>query len=154
MGMRRIWLCLLTLVLLPALLGCGAQTAPEVDVKTLAQALRDQVSFEAELKEWTPSQLANYITLPEGTEAYGYMSTGTTAEEIVAAKCTSENDARTLKATVESFLADQRQEMQRYLPEEVARLEHAVLAQRGAYVVLCVSADTQTAERIIKESLG
>ncbi|MBQ7485764.1 MAG: DUF4358 domain-containing protein [Oscillospiraceae bacterium] len=134
--------------------GCGAQTAPEVDAAALAQALRQQVSFESELRELSASQLENYLVLPDGTEAYSYMSAGTTAEEILVAKCASEDDARTLKAAVESFLADQRQEMQRYLPEEAARLTHAVLAQKGVYVVLCVSADAQTAEQIIKEKLG
>ncbi len=152
--MRRGITFLAALLALLLTVGCAAQTAPEVDPAALAQALRQEVSFEADLRELSASQWENYLALPEGTEICGYMSAGTTAEEILVAKCASEGDARTLKATAESFLADQRQEMQRYLPEEAARLTHAVLAQKGVYVVLCVSADAQTAEEIIKEKLG
>lgn len=145
------FLTAITMILL--LSGCGA-AAKEADVKALAEQLSREVVFEADLRELSAEKLGNYLDLPEGAEAYAYMSNGNTAEEIITAKCASESDAQTLKASIEAFLADQRQEMQRYLPEEVARLEHAVLAQRGVYVALCVSADQTAAEQIIKENLG
>ena len=132
---------------------CGGEQR-DVDVVAMARALREQVAFEAELKELTEGQLSNYLAVPDGTVAVAYMSSGTTAEEIIAARCASESDARAPKGSVERFLADQRDEMQRYLPEEVARLERAVLAHKGACVVLCVTADTAAAEQIIKEYLG
>ena len=152
--MKRIFSLMLAMLLLLAVSGCGSKEKVEVDVSALASALAEQVAFEAPLKELTAEQIGNYVALPEGAQAAGYMSGGTTAEEILVVQCAGSDDAASVKQAVESFLADQRGEMERYLPEEVARLESAVLAQKGSCVVLCVSADTKTAEQIIKEYLG
>ncbi|MBE6990496.1 MAG: DUF4358 domain-containing protein [Ruminococcaceae bacterium] len=152
--MKRVCSLVLAVILALGVTACGGEKAKDVDVPGLATALATQVKFDSELKTLTAEQLGNYVTLPEGTEAAGYMSGGTTAEEIIVAKCASESDAKALKESIESFLADQRAEMERYLPQETARLEKAVLAQKGSCVVLCVSTDTDTVEQIIKEHLG
>lgn len=152
--MKRMISLILVLLMAAALVGCGGGGGKEVDVSALAKALAEQVEFETALKELTAEQMGNYLALPEGAKAAGYMSNGTTAEEIFVVCCADSNQAAAVKAAVESFLSDQRAEMERYLPEEVARLEKAVMALKGNCVVLCVSADTETAERIIKEYLG
>ena len=152
--MKRVRVLVLALLLLVSLAGCGKSPAKEVDVAALASKLAQEVQFESSLKELTAEQLGNYLPLPDGASAAAYMSNGTTAEEIIAVKCADEAAAKTLKTAVESFLADQRAEMERYQPEEVARMEKAVLAQRGSWVVRCVTDDTATAEKIIKEYLG
>ncbi len=152
--MKRILSLILIMALALTTVGCGAGGEKDVDVSALASALAQQVTYEAPLKELTAEQLGNYVTLPEGAEAAAYMSSGTTAEEIMVVRCASGDDAAAVQASIESFLADQRAEMERYLPGEVARLESAVLARKGSCVVLCVTADTQTAEGIIKEYLG
>lgn len=136
-----------------ALTACGSKQR-DVDIAALAGTLRREVAFESDLTELTEGQLENYLTVPAGTQSVAYMSNGTTAEEIIAAKCASQSDAQALKENIQRFLSDQRTEMERYLPEEAARLEHAILAQKGVYVVLCVTADTSAAEGIIKEHLG
>lgn len=151
--MKRVICAVLAVLLALAAVACGGGQR-DVDIAALASALRQQVAFESELKELADGQLDNYLIIPADTVSAAYMSSGMTAEEIIAAKCASESDARALKENVERFLSDQRDEMQRYLPEEAARLERAILAQKGVYVVLCVTADTSTAENIIKEYLG
>ena len=44
--------------------------------------------------------------------------------------------------------------MERYKPEEVARLDNAIFATYGTCVVLCVTNDTDTANTVIKEYVG
>ncbi|MBO4854416.1 MAG: DUF4358 domain-containing protein [Oscillospiraceae bacterium] len=151
--MRRIIAALLVACLALVSVACGGEQR-DVDIAALAGELCREVAFESELTELAEGQLENYFTVPAGTQSAAYMSNGTTAEEVIAAKCASESDARALKESIERFLDDQRTEMERYLPEEAARLEHAILAQKGVYVVLCVTADTSAAESIIKERLG
>ncbi|MBQ1459860.1 MAG: DUF4358 domain-containing protein [Oscillospiraceae bacterium] len=152
--MKRFFALILVVLLTVFAAGCGENGQQEVDVSALASALAQQVEFEAPMKELTAEQLSNYLTLPEGAKAAAYMSNGTTAEEVMAVQCADSSEAAAVKSAIESFLSDQRAEMERYLPEEVARLENAVLAQKGSCVVLCVTADTDTAESIIKEYLG
>ena len=152
--MKRVICAILAALLALVAMACGDGGQRDVDIAALTSQLCEQVDFEAELKELGEGQLSNYLTVPDGAVTVAYMSSGTTAEEIIAAKCASESDARAFKESVERFLEDQRDEMQRYLPGEVARLEQAVLVQKGVCVALCVSADASAAEKIIKEHLG
>ena len=149
--MKRLSCLLMALLLLVALVGCGGSKTKDVDVSGLVDALYNTVEFESELKSVSAE---NYLELPEGAQAAARMSNGTTAEEIIAVRCANEDDAKTVKASIETFLADQRADIERYQPQEVARMEKAVLAQRGVYVVLCISNDSEKAEQIIKEQLG
>ena len=55
---------------------------------------------------------------------------------------------------MQSLLDSQKQEMERYKPEEVARLDNAIFATYGTCVVLCVTNDTDTANAVIKEFVG
>ena len=141
----------LALLTMLALAGCGGAKTKDVDPDALADALYMTVKFDSELKA---VDAGNYLDLPDGAKAAARMSNGTTAEEIIVVRCASENDAKTVKGQIETFVADQRADLERYQPQEVARLDNAVLTQRGAYVVLCVCGDTDGAEKVIKEQLG
>ena len=149
--MKRACFLMMAFLLTLALVGCGGAKTKDVDPNGLVGALYNTVKFDSEMKSVS---VDNYLTLPEGAQAAGRMSNGTTAEEIIVVRCANENDAKTVKTDMESFLADQRVDMERYQPQEVARMDNAVLTQRGVYVVLCVSADSEMAEKIIKEQLG
>ncbi len=150
--MKRAISLLLALVLTVALVGCGgSKVNNNVTAGGLAGALVNTVPFDSEMKA---ASVENYMTLPEGAEAAGYMSNGATAEEIIVVRCASEADAKTVKTDIETFLADQRSNLERYQPDEVSRLDSGVLVQRGVYAVLCVSADAERAETVIKEQLG
>ena len=149
--MKKTISLLLAMLLTVALVGCGGAKTKDVDVNGLADALYNTVKFDGDLKSVSAD---NYVTLPEGAQAAARMSNGTTAEEIFVVRCANENDAKTVKADIEKFVADQRVDMERYQPQEVARLDNAVLTQQGVYVVLCVSADSDAAQKVIKEQLG
>ena len=150
--MKRVCFLMMAFLLTLALVGCGgSKVNNNVTADGLVGALYNTVKFDSEMKSVS---VDNYLTLPEGAQAAGRMSNGTTAEEIIVVRCANENDAKTVKTGIESFLADQRVNMERYQPQEVARMDNAVLTQRGVYVVLCVSADSEMAEKIIKEQLG
>jgi len=149
--MKRVCSLLLALLLTVALVGCGGAKTKNVEATGLVDALYNTVKFDSEL---TSVSAENYLNLPAGAQAAARMSNGTTAEEIIVVRCANEDDAKTVKAEMETFVADQRVDMERYQPQEVARLDNAVLTQRGVYVVLCVSADTEMAEKVIKEQIG
>ena len=149
--MKRTISLLLALLLTAALVGCGGAKTKDVDPGGLADALYNTVKFDSELKT---ASADNYVNLPEGAQAAARMSNGTTAEEIIVVRCANEDDAKAVKTEIEKFVADQRVDMERYQPQEVSRLDNAVLTQKGAYVVMCVSADSDAAQNVIKEQLG
>ena len=77
-----------------------------------------------------------------------------TVEEIFVVQCSDKTDASAVKVSMQSLLDSQKQEMERYKPEEVARLDNAIFATYGTCVVLCVTNDTDTANAVIKEFVG
>lgn len=161
--MKKAISLLLALLLISALAGCGGKdtdtkdtnknTAKDVDVTKLAAELAEKVAFESELKDLS-DKLSFIVDLPEGAQSAFYRGEGESKEQIIAVKCAGESDAAGLKADLETLLADQIQEAERYTPELVSRLQNAVLIQKGQCVVLCVTDDAATARSIIEGYLG
>ena len=117
----------------------------------LGKALAERVQFDTAL---SAIDAGDYLELPEKCEASAYMSDGSTVEEIFVVQCSDKTDASAVKVSMQSLLDSQKQEMERYKPEEVARLDNAIFATYGTCVVLCVTNDTDTANAVIKEFVG
>lgn len=81
-----------------------------------------------------------------------YMGSGSTAEEVAVFTAPDEETARTTEENVQSFLDDQSDSFEKYIPEETKRISNAVLEQKGKYVVLCVSGDSDKAKEIIEKA--
>ena len=57
-----------------------------------------------------------------------------------------------MELIIQSFLDDQSDSFEKYIPEETKRISNAVLEQKGKYVVLCVSGDSDKAKEIIEKA--
>ena len=152
--MKRIISLLLAVMAVFTLAACGSKTSATVDAAGLADALAQRVQFDSEMKAVSADDLGFYIELPAKCEVGAYMSAGATSEEIFVVQCYDKTDAAAVKVSMQSFLDSQKQEMERYKPEEVARLDNAIFATYGTCVVLCVTNDTDTANTVIKEYVG
>ncbi len=150
--MRRIVPLVFSCLLLA---GCSAQAPASVDLEELAQSLLDSGAFEETLYE-VDSDAAALLLDMELTceESYVYVGSGATAEELVLLKAADEDGAAALLEGLSSHLADRTAQYSAYLPEETFKLESAVLKQYGTYVVLCISADSDTVEEILGEYMA
>ena len=150
--MKRMISLLLAVMTVCALTACGEKKTTTVDAQGLAKALVEQTAFESELTAVSNEELAFYIqSLPEKYDAAAYMSSGSTAEEIFVIECYDGTAASAVRTSMQEFLDSQKTEMERYLPDEVARINGAVFETYGTCVVLCVTSDTDTARAVIKE---
>jgi hypothetical protein len=93
-----------------------------------------------------------YIDLPQDVTGIMYMGSGSTAEEVAAFTAPDEDTAKETLDRVQSYLDDQSDAFFDELPEEAKRVGKAVLEQKGNYVVLCVSGDSETAREVIEEA--
>ena len=142
--MKRIITLLLAVMTAVSLVACGDKASATVDAA-------GRVQFDTAL---SAIDAGDYLELPEKCEASAYMSDGSTVEEIFVVQCSDKTDASAVKVSMQSLLDSQKQEMERYKPEEVARLDNAIFATYGTCVVLCVTNDTDTANAVIKEYVG
>ena len=152
--MKKMLAALLAAMMMLTLAACGGgNTAKTVDVQKLADDLKDNVPYSTEMIVTAVEDLNYKLDPPEGTTIAGYMADGNAADLIVVGQCASEEDAKTLYANVQTYVDDLKREANLYQPEDVARLDGALLRQTGTLVVLCVSDDTAAATAIVEGSL-
>ncbi len=136
-------LAALALALLAA---CGGQDpAPAgYDPETTAQALLDSGAFSQELSQLDADLVSAYLGLesePEAAAVYTSLEGG--YEELVIVTMADEEAAAAAKTAVEAHLTAQTEtetEVQ-YKPEDLPKLQSAVVRQAGSTVVLVVAAD-------------
>lgn len=121
----------------------------KIDTEKLAQKVLDRVSFDVELEKLEDSVAEAMITVAEGTSLQVYMGNGTHADELVIMTAMSEEDAKVNQTNAETHLAEMRKQFAEYLPEEVKKLDQAVQIRTGSYVIVCVTADADTAKKTI-----
>lgn len=148
---EKILAALLAAMMLLTLAACGGNSGTKtVDVQKLADDLKENVPYSAEMIADAEEELNYKMDPPEGTTMAGYIADGNAYDMIVVGQCASEEDAKTLYANVQTYVSDLKTEAGRYSPEEVARLDGALLRQTGTLVVLCVSDDTAAATAIVE----
>lgn len=149
--MKRIITLVLAVMTAVSLVACGDKASATVDAEALGRALAERVQFDSTM---SAIDAGDYLELPEGSSAAAYMSDGSTMEEIFVVSCKDKTDASAVKIAMRSLLDSQKQEAERYQPEEAERLGSAVFGTYGTCVVLCVTSDTDTANAVIKEYVG
>lgn len=152
--MKRILSFLMTTVLAIGICtSCGSsETIANPTPQEIVDALLKEVSFEEQLVQLSEEEIDFKVTMEDGVEGLMYISGGSTAEEIAVFKAPDKNSAKRMLNGTKEYLDAQKSSFADYLPEEVKRIEDAVLVQKGNYVVLCVCAQTDTAKSVIDEA--
>ena len=137
------------IIIFAVLYGCGTKPA-DIDISSLADSVMAGSAFSDELAP-ADSQIGCYLygdpALPENSVFL--FSSGATAEELAAFKMRSAADAETVETAVRERISAQRASFADYNPDEVPKLDRAVVKRSGVYVVLCVAADSSAAESAV-----
>ena len=136
-----------------ALAACGGSSSKEIDAQALANELMEKVEFVDELSPVKSEMVPKLYGIDNAQEAYVYMGSGATAEEVAVFKFASEQDAMDALAKIEQYIAARKDSFANYIPGEVARLDNAVIKQSGEYLALCVS-EGSTASEIISRYMA
>lgn len=138
-------LCFATLLSL-ALAACGAKdaaaTAPFVPDSD-SQTLLTSGAFSEALTEIDAAIACELygIDADTVTDCRVYGSTGTTAEELALFTCSDSDAAATVAQQLNYRIEDRKEELENYLPDEIAKLNEAVVVCRGESVLLVIAAD-------------
>ena len=138
--------------LLLLLCACGGG-AKELPLDTVSEQLLDSGAF-SDILSPVGKNIAAMIygveeTLVESSAVY--WSTGATAEELALFKAQDEKGAAQLLAAAQTRLEEQKEAFSVYVPAEVAKLDTAVLAQSGPYVICVVAEDAARATQVLGE---
>lgn len=140
--MKRIFGFAMAAVMLFALVGCTNSEEP-FNVAWDTQALLDGGAFSEELEELEQAVYVRLYDLDEETLADGkvYGSTGATAEEVAIFEFSGEDAAKEAVERCQERLSYLKESNESYRPQEMPKLEKAVIQQKGNTVLFLVAND-------------
>ena len=130
--------------------------AAAVDVTKVADRLLNEIKYDDKLAEAEKESLdVIYPGLPKdkikAMKIY-VSSSGGTSEEIAAFEANDEETAKEIETKLKERVETQKTSFKNYVPEELKRLENALVIRKGNYVYLSVSGDPDKAKSIIEEN--
>lgn len=178
--MKKILSLAAAAVLVLSLASCGGQpaengsTAPsteptssapiEINVPAadVAKKLLDGIEYEddLELSDETAQGNIDFISAIYDVDASLmadaaiYTSSNATPEEICVMKASSDDAVAALKTACEGRLQGRIADFTDYNPEQMPKLESAVIYTSGRYVVFSVSGSADSAKSILKDAIG
>lgn len=141
-------------LLIPTLIfaGCQKKDSPaEIDSAKLADAMAQNLSFDDQLESIDEDTALSLYTInkKDFTACSVYMGTGATAEEIAVFDASDEKAAGRIAGQFQTRIKDQTEAFQNYVPTELPKLKDAIVSISGNTVVLCVSKDSQQAQKLL-----
>ena len=130
--------------------------AAAVDVTKVADRLLNEIKYDDKLAEAEKESIdVIYPGLPKdkikAMKIY-VSSSGGTSEEIAAFEADDEETAKEIETKLNERVEAQKTSFKNYVPEELKRLENALVIRKGNYVYLSVSGDPDKAKSIIEEN--
>ena len=123
-----------------------------IDVSNTAAALVEALSFEDELSEIDEGIVPMLYELPDTVvETAVYISSGATAEELSVFSFSEEKGAKEKEENIKLRIESQKESFENYIPDEVKRLEKAVIYRKGCDLIFGVSSDEDILTKIETE---
>ena len=145
-------LCVLTALIMCAGLMTSCGTKDEIVVDELAERLNNEVKYSEQLTALSQEAAAKYVYLNPGDydEIKAYISTEAVADEFIIVKTKSVSGVRDkLTAHAEALKTKYRD----YRPDEVTKLDSAVIETLGDTVTLIIAPDKDSAETVYNDYL-
>ncbi len=135
-----------------AVIGCGAKKA-DFDVTALGNDLATKITYADAIAPMDIDMAGMFLNLSDVNvkNASIYEGSGGTAEEIIVLECETEDDAKKAEQVLKTRVEEQKESFKDYVPEELTKLNAAVIKVNGRYAVLSVSDTPDEASKIIAE---
>ncbi len=152
--MRKISLIAVVVTMLALVTGCGGKRA-DFDVASLGNDLATKITYADTLAPMDLDMAGMFLNLSDVnvTKASIYEGSGGTAEEIVVLECASDEDAKKAEEVLKTRVQEQIESFTDYVPEELTKLNAAVIKVNGKYAVLSVCDTPDEAKKIIDSYL-
>jgi len=157
-NMKKIVSVIICCAMLLSLAACGSSKSNEktLDMSSFTSKVMSTVKYDDELIALSEKVVDKYYDLSfDGLEEYTIYVSGSaaTTNELAVFKCSGSSAIEAAKTSVEKRLSEQNELYASYLPAEVYRLENALVKTNGNYLLLSVSDDNETVEKLFDEAL-
>ena len=137
------------------LTACGAKKELP-PVGEMVDTLQEQVTFTDEIISKEKEETIRFYNMDSElvTDAAALVGSGATAEMLSVWQAQDEKGAAQIAQTLQDFNADWKEGYADYKPEEVPKLETAIVRQQGTYVIYAVTAQNDAAADAVDALLG
>ena len=150
---RKLVALLLALSCMLSLTACGggepAAEQPKADPNALFQALLTKVTYDTELSDLGEAGALYLPDLPADAKVQMYAGSGYYADKVAMITLADASDAEAAMKSVKDHVAQLRTQFQSYIPEEVPKIDNALIWQQDNVVILCITGDYRNAQSII-----
>lgn len=148
--MKKIFSLLIAFVLLFSFTGCTDNETKFYEANAVADALNANLEFGEELEKSSADIACSIYGIDSAlcTDAAFYSGSGATADEIAVFNCIDENAVNTVAEAVNARLDYLREGYSSYGPQEVPKIESAVVLTKGNTVILCICNNPKNAESV------
>jgi len=150
--MKKFRICVTGLLAAGLLLtACGKSAS--FDVSSLGQDLKDNITYQDDLMLMDTDTASMFLNLSDIdiVNSAIYEGSGATAEEIVVLECSSAEEAAKAESMLKDRVNEQKESYADYAPDEVKKLDAAIISVNGNYACLSVSDDSDSAKKIISK---
>lgn len=144
---------MLALLLCFLLAACqsGGNSTVSVDLKDLKDKLLENVTFDTEMVQLEEGAARQQYGVDDSVSVIALTGSSAMVDELSLFQAKDEAASKEIVTLLEKHIEKQKTDYASYAPNEVPKLDEAVLKQSGNYVALCITADHKTAESIIQE---
>jgi len=139
----------LALLVLMSMAACAAPESGSYDVPALVQSILRQVNFADELSGMGEASVLYFPDLPENTMVEMYRGSGYFADELALITLPSQKDVKTAEASVQTHISQVRNQFANYIPEELGKIDKAVVWSHGNCVLVCITDDHASVKLIL-----
>lgn len=150
---KRIAAALLALCMAVALAACGQGSELELNIDEFGEELYSAGKFSESLYPIDESVAQGLYGVDAGTRCWARTGTGATAEELAVFETADADSASALAEKLRTRNEERMDSYAGYIPEEVPKLESAVILSGGRYVVLCVAEDSSAVREAAQKAL-
>ena len=150
--LKKIVCLLLAVIMVLSMTACGKEKKEETkeyDGNALMQALLNQVKFDDAMSSVGDFATLYFPDVPSTATISMYTGSGYYADEVVLITMKSAEDLEMVMASVDKHIEQMTAQFKNYIPEEVAKIDNAVIWQGGSHVIVCISSDYATAQKIL-----
>lgn len=128
---------------------CTNVEQKEFAADSILESLLKDISYDEELVDVSKNAKYYFEDLPDNTEINMYSSFGKSSDKIIIFHVKDKNNIGDVEKSVNNYMKDLTKEAQNYNPEEVDKINKAVIVSNDKYFIVCITDDTETVKKII-----
>lgn len=140
-------LCILLLA------GCGSSTSAGQAASAQAESIVSQLNLSDKMDKVEDRIIKGLFFFEEGTlkDSSVYIANDKSADIVAVFQS---DDTAEVKDKINTYLATAKEQMQNYYPDEVFKIDNAIVQEAGDKVVLIVTNDIENARKIAESVLS